>query len=196
MPSLQAPRSAAPARPAWRIASGRFAGGSAALALFLLGGCAAGDYPSLARWPAAHSNPALSGQMAAPAAPVVVQANPGPGCNEALALSIHAEFREALPTAESALKGTGSAQPGTPAWSGGNIALARLQQIHARLAQVLAPAENAYVADTIAHADEDAQVDPTPRPDGVKLAACRARLDTLATQEEAQIDRLHAMLSD
>jgi hypothetical protein len=162
------------------------------LAALLVAGCSSGSYPSLQRWP----TPQPQGRIAAPAAPEQTHTHVRPGCDMALADSIHADFSAALPSADTALKAASDATPGSPTWSKGNIALAGLQQIRARLAQVLAPAEEAYVADTIGHAQDDARTGEPPREDGARLVACRAHVDELAAQEDAQIERLHARLPD
>lgn len=193
MASLQAsPRresaNASP-HPASRLAHARFA---TALAALLLAGCSTGSYPSLQRWPAAQPQ----GRIAAPPVPEQTHTHVQPGCDAALADSVHAEFTAALPGTDTALKAASNATPGTPVWSKGNVALAGLQQIRGRLTQVLAPAEEAYVADTIEHAQDDARDGADKREDGVRLAACRAHVDDLATQEDTQIDRLHALLPD
>jgi hypothetical protein len=192
MASLQAPRPNAPTPRAGRIAPARFAGAAALLASLSLGACSMGTYPSLARWPA----PQPAGQIAAPPAPVQTHTHVEPGCDGAQADTIHAEFTAALPPTEAAIRAAGHAAAGTPAWSKGNIALAQLQQIRARLGQVLAPAEEAYVADTVGHAQDDARDGAAKREDGVKLNACHAHVDDVAAQEDAQIDRLHALLAD
>lgn len=189
MASLQASSRPASANPVGRIAPARFA---AVLAALLLAGCSTGSYPSLQRWPAAQPQ----GRIAAPEAPEQSHPHIRPGCDAVLADSIHAEFRAALPATDAAMKVAGNAAPGTPGWSKGNVALAGLQQIRARLAQVLAPAEEAYVADTIDHAQDDARDGEPPREDGAHLAACRAHVDELTAQEDAQIDLLHARLPD
>ena len=189
MASLQASPRPACATPARRIAPARFAG---VLAALLLAGCSTGSYPSLQRWP----TPQPQGRIAAPPAPEQTHTHVQPGCDAALADSIHAEFRAAMPGVNTALNAAGKAPPGTPLWSKGNIALAGLQQIRTRLAQVLAPAEEAYVADTIDHAQDDARDGEPPREDGARLAACRVHVDDLVSEEDAQIDRLHALLPD
>jgi len=197
MASPQAPRDNAPAAAPQRIARHRFA---SALGLMLLSGCAGGDYPSLQRWPTptptSTPTPQAAGQIAAPPAPEQVHPHIAPGCDAQAADAIDADFRAALPATEAALKDASDSTPGTPAWSKGNIALASLQQIRARLAQVLAPAEEAYTADVLDHAQDDARDGPDQRPDGAKLAACHAHVAELAEQEDAQIDRLHARLPD
>jgi hypothetical protein len=189
MASLQASPRRESANPARRIASARFAG---VLATLLLAGCSSGSYPSLQRWP----TPQPQGRIAAPPAPEQTHTHVQPGCDAALADSIHADFSAALPGADTALKDANNAAPGSPTWSKGNIALAGLQQIRSRLAQVLAPAEEAYVADTIDHAQDDARTGEPAREDGARLAACRAHVDELTAQEDAQIERLHARLPD
>ena len=201
MVSLQAPRDKAPpAAPRFvqtRIVGTRFA---SLLGLALLGGCAAGDYPSLQRWPtpppSGQEATQPSGQMAAPPAPAAVTPHIAPGCDASAADSVDAEFRAALPATETAMKAASGTTPGTPGWSKGNIALASLQQIRARLSQLLAPAIDAYTADTIDHAQDDARDGPDKRPEGATLAACQAHVGELTTREDEQIDRLHALLPD
>jgi hypothetical protein len=158
-----------------RIAPPRFA----ALALLMLGGCSVGHYPSLQRWPAPHPVAQPAGQMQAPPAPTPVQPHIAAGCDD-----------------EAAVKDADGAAPGTPLWSKGNVALAGLQQIRTRLAQVMAPAEEAYTADRIEHAQDDARDGPGARAEGAKLAACQAHVVELSTQQDAVIDRLHARLAD
>lgn len=199
MVSPQAPRHAAPVLGPRRIAPYRFAAPLGAVAL-MLAGCSAGNYPSLQRWPAAQSEPQASqpsGQIAAPAPPAPEHPHLAPGCDAQAADAVDAEFRAAVPGTEAALKAVGDAAPGSPSWSKGNIALAGLQQIRARLAQVLAPAIEAYAADTIEHAQDDARDGgPAQRPESAKLAACHAHVSDLAAQEDEVIDRLHAQLAD
>ena len=192
MASLQDTLRAAPLAPHRRIAHGRFA---ALAGLLMLSGCAAGDYPSLQRWPVMQAPTQPAGQIAAPTAPAPEHPHVGPGCDTAAADAIDADFRAALPGVERAVKDA-SGTPGTPAWSKGNIALASLQQIRARLGQVMAAAVTAYTADTIDHAQDDARDGPDQRADGAKLAACHAHVGQLVTDEDAQIDRLHALLPD
>lgn len=164
----------------------------------MLGGCAGSrDYPSLQRWPAATAPaPQPSGQIAAPTPPAPEHPRVRPGCDAAAADAVDGDFRAALPVAENAVKAASGATPGTPVWSKGNIALASLQQIRARLGQLLAPAIEAYTADTIDHAQDDAVQGAAPRADGAALAACHAHLGDLIASEDAQIDRLHALLPD
>jgi hypothetical protein len=71
----------------------------------------------------------------------------------------------------------GNAATGSPTWSKGNLALADLQNIRGRLAQVLAPAEQAYVTDTQNHAQIDARDGVANRPEGERLASCYAHID-------------------
>lgn len=199
MVSLQAPRDNAPPAGARfaksRIAAARFAS-LPLLGMALLGGCAAGDYPSLQRWPTPQAAAQPSGQMAAPPAPAPVHNHAAPGCDAGAADSVDAEFRAALPAAESAVKEASGATPGTPGWSKGNIALASLQQIRARLGQLLAPAIEAYAADTIDHASDDERDGLAQRPEGAALAACHAHVGDLTAREDEHIDRLHALLPD
>jgi hypothetical protein len=117
-------------------------------------------------------------------------------CDLAAADSIDAEFQKARPGAESVLRGVGNAATGSPAWSKGNLALADLQNIRARLGKVLAPAEQAYVTDTQNHAQIDARDGVQNRPEGAKLSSCYAHIDSLASAEDEEINRLHTMLPD
>jgi len=117
-------------------------------------------------------------------------------CDLAAADSIDAEFQKARPGAESLLRGVGNAATGSPAWSKGNLALADLQNIRARLGKVLAPAEQAYVTDTQNHAQIDARDGVQNRPEGAKLSSCYAHIDSLASAEDEEINRLHTMLPD
>jgi hypothetical protein len=176
-----------------RFAATRFA---SVAGLLMLGGCAGtSDYPSLQRWPSAPVQQA-SGQMAVPSAPAQVHSHVAPGCDAAAADAVDAEFRAALPAVEASVKEASTTTPGTPTWSKGNIALASLQQIRTRLGQLLAPAIEAYTADTIDHAQDDARDGVAPRPDGAALATCHAHISDLTTNEDTQIDRLHALLPD
>lgn len=187
-----------PARPPRRIAPtgqpARFAAARLALvgALLALAGCSSGPYPSLSRWSAEHAGnqPPPKTKPAPPTTPVPMT------CDEAAADRIDAEFKKTLPTSETVLRGVGDAATGSPAWSKGNLALADLQNIRARLGQVLAPAEQAYVADTQNHAQLDARDGIMNRPDGARLATCYAHIDSLASAEDAEIERLHTMLPD
>ncbi|MDE1916468.1 MAG: hypothetical protein KGJ57_09520 [Sphingomonadales bacterium] len=200
MVSPQAPRHAAPALGPWRIASRRFAAPLGAAAL-LLTGCSAGNYPSMQRWPTPQGEPQAaqqpSGQMAAPAPPPPEDPHLARGCDAQAADTLDAEFSAALPGVEAAVRDVGDAAPGSPGWSKGNMALASLQQIRARMGQVLAPAIEAYTADTIAHAQDDARDGgPARREAGATLAACQAHVSDLAAREDEAIDRLHGQLPD
>jgi hypothetical protein len=116
-------------------------------------------------------------------------------CDAAAADRIDAEFQKALPGAESVLRGVGNAATGSPTWSKGNLALADLQNIRGRLAQVLAPAEQAYVTDTEPCADRCPRRRGEP-PRGERVWPVAMPISMLASAEDEQIDRLHTMLPD